>query len=139
MEVLRLCVALLALAGLVCGDCPAGKWQCSDGQECIPKIYLCDGDNYSYNDCRDGGDEEDSLCAFTCPDGHSIKAFRERCDGVKHCEDNSDEAEEECSKECPRGFFRCTSGQCIPSSFKCDGRDVDCTNASDETIENCGK
>ena len=33
---------------------------------------------------------------------------------------------------CSSGAFRCTNGQCIPSSERCDGT-RDCTDGSDET------
>lgn len=37
---------------------------------------------------------------------------------------------------CGRDQFSCTSGQCVPLDFVCDG-DYDCSDRSDE--QNCGE
>ena len=37
---------------------------------------------------------------------------------------------------CHEGQFACTSGECLPVEWQCDG-DNDCTDASDES--NCGQ
>ena len=36
-------------------DCPIGQWQCNNGDECIPKDWICNG----WVDCNDGSDEID--------------------------------------------------------------------------------
>ena len=38
---------------------------------------------------------------------------------------------------CTSSQWRCSNGQCIPSSYRCDGGTPDCTDGSDEV--NCGK
>ena len=106
MEVLRFCVALLALAGLVCGDCPAEKpFQCSNGPQCISKSRLCDG----YKNCADGSDETVTQCGencekvsgggFQCSDGQQCTKADKKCDGKDvDCNDASDETIETCGK-----------------------------------------
>ena len=38
---------------------------------------------------------------------------------------------------CTSSQWTCSNGQCIPSSYRCDGGTPDCTDGSDEL--NCGK
>lgn len=40
--------------------------------------------------------------------------------------------------DCPRGWFTCTSGQCVLSSERCDGT-TQCANGNDEFSTACGK
>ena len=93
--------------------------------------------------CQNGG--------FWCSSDQCISSS-ERCNGVSSCSDGSDEMN--CSKfltvanlctkqlsmylttistaSCQSGAFRCSNGQCIPSSSHCD-RVQDCTDGNDET------
>ncbi|XP_046324592.1 basement membrane-specific heparan sulfate proteoglycan core protein isoform X2 [Marmota monax] len=116
--------------------CRPQEAMCHSGH-CIPKDYLCDGQE----DCKDGSDElgcePPPPCEpneFACGNGHcALKLWR--CDGDFDCEDHTDEA------DCPAGHsedvckpteFLCVStNACIPASFHCD-EESDCPDRSDE-------
>jgi len=119
---------------------------------CLPATWRCDGDF----DCPDNSDEKDceprEKCSdfeFHCDDGECILSNWE-CDGDRDCQDGSDEKNCDNSTipikppvihpQFPRGqcndwMFKCTSEQCIPYWWKCDGV-PDCDDSSDET--QCG-
>ena len=42
------------------------------------------------------------------------------------------------SSACEEEEFQCSSGLCIPKVYKCDG-DNDCSDGSDESLNNCGE
>ncbi|XP_071101709.1 prolow-density lipoprotein receptor-related protein 1-like isoform X1 [Haliotis cracherodii] len=122
------------------------------GHHCIPRSWLCDGDE----DCANGEDELANCSIPTCEDGHfhCVKGtpfcVKEGyvCDGEEDCSDGSDESPQECVKlkggKHARGdaidSFKCLPNQylcpgtlhCIPLTRVCDSV-VDCEdNGADE-------
>uniref|UniRef100_A0A8C3XDL7 Low density lipoprotein receptor n=1 Tax=Catagonus wagneri TaxID=51154 RepID=A0A8C3XDL7_9CETA len=125
--------------------CSPDEFRCQDGK-CIAPKFVCDSDW----DCPDGSDEA-SCPTPTCGPGsfqcNSSTCIPElwACDGDPDCKDGSDEWPQRCgghdsssaqgsSSPCSALEFHCHSGECIHSSWRCDG-DVDCKDKSDE--ENC--
>ncbi|ELW62289.1 Low-density lipoprotein receptor-related protein 2 [Tupaia chinensis] len=103
--------------------CNASFFTCLNGK-CISKEWKCDNDD----DCGDGSDELENVCAFhtcqptafTCANGRCVQ-YRYRCDYYDDCGDNSDE--EGCLfAECNATTeFTCNNRRCIPLEFVCNG------------------
>ncbi|XP_046659437.1 low-density lipoprotein receptor-related protein 2 [Homalodisca vitripennis] len=112
--------------------CP-NKWDftCSN-QRCVPKAWVCDGDD----DCLDNSDEEQNCtkptCTpgeFQCTSGRCVPSTF-RCDSENDCGDYSDETG--CvNVTCSSSQFLCDNGRCIPATWKCDSEN-DCGDSSDE-------
>lgn len=83
------------------GTCFGDLFTCDNGN-CIPRIYLCDGDN----DCLDNSDED----------------ARHQCD-TRTCDPDR---EFTCTQN--KNWGR---AQCIPKRWICDG-DPDCVDGADE-------
>ena len=81
--------------------CSEYQFACSDGNKCVDKTWLCDGDN----DCGDWSDEEMYWCynctgpsLFTCSHGNKCVPQSYLCDGMPDCfPDYSDEAMSVCN------------------------------------------
>ncbi|KAM9189054.1 LOW QUALITY PROTEIN: low-density lipoprotein receptor-related protein 2 [Mergus octosetaceus] len=103
--------------------CDAGFFTCLNGQ-CISERWKCDNDN----DCGDGSDELESVCAFhtcqptafTCGNGRCVP-YHYRCDHYNDCGDNSDEVGclfRTCDSHTE---FTCNNGRCISLQYVCNG------------------
>ncbi|XP_037379377.1 low-density lipoprotein receptor-related protein 2 [Talpa occidentalis] len=103
--------------------CETSKFTCFNGR-CISEHWKCDNDN----DCGDGSDELENVCAFhtcpptafTCANGRCVQ-YHYRCDHYNDCGDNSDE--EGCLfRSCnATSEFTCSNRKCIPLQFVCNG------------------
>ena len=107
----------------ICVGCSSTQFQCSSGQ-CVSSSVRCNGRT---GGCSDGSDERNCrkfstymLCTYPILLNLVISA-------LFHIT---------CTVSCQSGAFRCSNGQCILSSDRCDGN-LDCTDGSDET--GCGK
>eukprot|EP00076_Gallus_gallus_P042851 XP_025008389.1 low-density lipoprotein receptor-related protein 2 isoform X8 [Gallus gallus] len=103
--------------------CDTGFFTCLNGH-CISERWKCDNDN----DCGDGSDELESVCAFhtcqptafTCGNGRCVP-YHYRCDHYNDCGDNSDEAGclfRTCDSHTE---FTCNNGRCISLQYVCNG------------------
>ncbi|XP_032801941.2 low-density lipoprotein receptor-related protein 2 [Petromyzon marinus] len=104
-------------------QCGTSQFTCLNGR-CIPFRNKCD----NRDNCRDGSDELERVCAFhtceptdfTCRNGRCVR-YGYRCDHTNDCGDSSDE--EGCAfRTCdPAAEFACTNGRCIARSQVCNG------------------
>ncbi|XP_059560178.1 low-density lipoprotein receptor-related protein 2 [Myotis daubentonii] len=103
--------------------CVGSNFTCLNGR-CITEHWTCDNSN----DCGDGSDELESVCAFhtchstafTCDNGKCVP-YHYRCDHYNDCGDNSDE--EGCLFIACNATteFTCNNRRCIPLQFVCNG------------------
>ncbi|XP_021094201.1 low-density lipoprotein receptor-related protein 2 isoform X1 [Heterocephalus glaber] len=118
--------------------CENSQFTCLNGH-CIQEQWKCDADN----DCGDGSDELEIVCAFhtcpltafTCDNGKCIR-YSYRCDYYKDCDDGSDERGcmfRNCNDTTE---FTCGNGRCIPLEFVCNGID-NCHDNGSSDERNC--
>ncbi|KAM7316467.1 hypothetical protein ACRRTK_024198 [Alexandromys fortis] len=118
--------------------CSQSQFTCLNGR-CISPDWKCDNDN----DCGDGSDELETVCAFhtcrstafTCGNGRCVP-YSYRCDYYDDCGDNSDEVGclfRSCNSTTE---FTCGNGRCIPLSRVCNGVD-NCFDNGTTDEQNC--
>ncbi|KAI4800714.1 hypothetical protein KUCAC02_007155 [Chaenocephalus aceratus] len=122
--------------------CTNTEFRCGSGQ-CVSSSFACDDEA----DCDDGSDEAScppvtcSAASFQCNNTVCVPGLW-ACDGDMDCSDGSDEWPQSCgggakatvtvpAHPCSNMEFPCGSGECIHSSWKCDGG-ADCPDRSDE-------
>ncbi|KAM7407483.1 hypothetical protein PAMA_003284 [Pampus argenteus] len=118
--------------------CQPGQFTCMNGR-CIRAQWKCDNDN----DCGDGSDELERVCAFhtceptvfTCGNGRCVP-YHYRCDHYDDCGDNSDEVG--CLfRPCdPNTEFTCNNGRCIAKDYVCNGIN-NCYDNGTSDEQNC--
>ncbi|TKS67243.1 Low-density lipoprotein receptor-related protein 2 [Collichthys lucidus] len=118
--------------------CQPGQFTCMNGR-CIRAQWKCDNDN----DCGDGSDELERVCAFhtceptvfTCGNGRCVP-YHYRCDHYDDCGDNSDEVG--CLfRPCdPSTEFTCNNGRCIAKDYVCNGIN-NCYDNGTSDEQNC--
>uniref|UniRef100_A0A8B9LVB8 Low-density lipoprotein receptor-related protein 2 n=1 Tax=Astyanax mexicanus TaxID=7994 RepID=A0A8B9LVB8_ASTMX len=118
--------------------CQPGQFTCMNGH-CIRAQWKCDNDD----DCGDGSDELERVCAFhtceptvfTCGNGRCVP-YHYRCDHYNDCGDNSDE--EGCVfRPCdPDTEFTCNNGRCIAREYVCNGFN-NCYDNGTSDEQNC--
>uniref|UniRef100_A0A8C5B335 Low-density lipoprotein receptor-related protein 2 n=1 Tax=Gadus morhua TaxID=8049 RepID=A0A8C5B335_GADMO len=118
--------------------CLAGQFACMNGR-CIRAQWKCDNDN----DCGDGSDELERVCAFhtceptvfTCANGRCVP-YHYRCDHYDDCGDGSDETAcqfRPCSADTE---FACNNGRCVSHDFVCNGVN-NCYDNGSSDEQNC--
>ncbi|XP_021582708.2 low-density lipoprotein receptor-related protein 2 isoform X1 [Ictidomys tridecemlineatus] len=118
--------------------CNASYFTCFTGH-CISEQWKCDNED----DCGDGSDELENVCAFhtclptafTCDNGRCVQ-YGYRCDFYNDCGDNSDEAGCLYRKCNNTTEFTCGNGRCIPIEFVCNGINNCHDNSTSDEI-NC--
>ena len=101
-------------------ECEDDEFKCSSGK-CIPRRFVCDG---TADDCEDNEDESREVCGkFKRYDVFFCRVGCLYFDIFTGC------AQDE---------FMCSSGDCIPESYLCDGITDDCNDNEDESKEKCG-
>ncbi|TNN64423.1 Low-density lipoprotein receptor-related protein 2 [Liparis tanakae] len=118
--------------------CQPDQFTCMNGR-CIRAQWKCDNDN----DCGDGSDELERVCAFhtceptvfTCGNGRCVP-YHYRCDHYDDCGDDSDEAG--CLfRPCdPNTEFTCNNGRCIAKDYVCNGIN-NCYDNGTSDEQNC--
>ncbi|CAG5865572.1 unnamed protein product [Menidia menidia] len=118
--------------------CPAGQFTCLNGR-CIRAQWKCDNDN----DCGDGSDELERVCAFhtceptvfTCGNGRCVP-YHYRCDHYDDCGDNSDEVGCQFRLCDPNTEFTCNNRRCIAKEYVCNGIN-NCYDNGTSDEQNC--
>ena len=102
-------------------DCKEDEFKCSSGT-CIPERFLCDDIT---NDCENNEDENVEICGKKLIQVSNVHSYT--CFIIWLI-----------TLGCSEGGFQCSSGDCIPESYKCDGITDDCSDNEDESKEQCG-
>ncbi|KTF93084.1 hypothetical protein cypCar_00007596 [Cyprinus carpio] len=120
--------------------CQPGQFTCMNGR-CIHAQWKCDNDD----DCGDGSDELERVCAFhtceptvfTCGNGRCVP-YHYRCDHYNDCGDDSDETG--CMfRPCdPNTEFTCNNGRCIALEYVCNGIN-NCYDNGTSDEQNCAE
>lgn len=113
--------------------CTSNEFKCKNGM-CVPDIWFCDG----HHDCLDRSDEDKEVCKETIKSdkayfkdalrGEASSNQSQSTVGVSHMGLITHD-----SKICEDDGFACSTGQCVPQRWVCDGT-PDCPDHSDEHV-----
>ncbi|CAG7729852.1 unnamed protein product [Allacma fusca] len=122
--------------------CASNQFQCAGGKSCIPISWRCDREY----DCADHSDEKNCSRNDTMTDespfattltelvSETTATSSSASTTTENSSENEIDVDDTTTGNCSRFQFKCKSGECISSRWRCDGHG-DCVDRSDE--RNC--